>query len=56
MQAQWGEQCGMRAWDLGKEERLLSMLALQDGSNTSGWSFDPLARQVLIVQRDPNGN
>ena len=45
-----------RAWDLGKEERLLSMLALQDGFITAGWSFDPLARQVLIVRRDPNGN
>jgi hypothetical protein len=45
-----------RAWDLGKEERLLSVLALPDGFVAAGWTFDALSRQVLLVRRDPNGN
>ncbi|MBK8498001.1 MAG: hypothetical protein IPL52_04085 [Flavobacteriales bacterium] len=45
-----------RAWDLGKEERLLAMLALPDGFISTGWTFDASARQVLLVRRDPNGN
>lgn len=45
-----------RAWDLGKEERLLAMLALPDGFIATGWTFDASARQVLLVRRDPNGN
>lgn len=45
-----------RAWDLGKEERLLAMLALPDGFIGAGWTFDASSRQVLLVRRDPNGN
>lgn len=47
----WG-----RVWDLGKEERLLSLVAFQDGFAAAGWAFTPLARQVLLIRRNADGN
>jgi len=44
-----------RAWDLGKEERLLALTALPDGFIAAGWSFGEASRQALLVRRDPNG-
>lgn len=45
-----------RTWDLGKEERLLAVAALPDGFITTGWAFGELARQVVLIRRDPGGN
>lgn len=45
-----------RTWDLGKEERLLAVSALPDGLITTGWAFGELARQVVLIRRDPGGN
>lgn len=45
-----------RAWDLGKEERLLVIADLPDGFVAAGWAFGDLARQVALVRRDANGN
>lgn len=45
-----------RTWDLGKEERLLSVAPLPDGFITTGWAFNDLARQVILLRRDPGGN
>ncbi|MCB9184570.1 MAG: hypothetical protein H6591_11700 [Flavobacteriales bacterium] len=45
-----------RAWDLGKEERLLAIESLPDGFVATGWAFGDLSRQVTLVRRDPNGN
>ena len=44
-----------RAWDLGKEERLLALSALPDGFIAAGWSFGEASRQALVVRKDPNG-
>ncbi|MBK8227289.1 MAG: hypothetical protein IPK70_08965 [Flavobacteriales bacterium] len=44
-----------RAWDLGKEERLLALSALPDGFIAAGWSFGAASRQALVVRKDPNG-
>lgn len=45
-----------RAWDLGKEERLLSIEPLPDGFVATGWAFGEYSRQVTLIRKDPNGN
>lgn len=45
-----------RTWDLGKEERVLGVLALPDGFIATGWAFGESSRQVTLIRRDPNGN
>lgn len=51
-----GTMLWQRTWDLGKEERLLAISALPDGLITTGWAFGDLARQLILIRRDPNGN
>lgn len=51
-----GDLVWERAWHIGKEDRLLHMLALPDGFVSTGWSFTEFARQVLLIRRDPDGN
>lgn len=51
-----GDLVWERTWHIGKEDRLLNMLALPDGFVSTGWSFTEFARQVLLIRRDPDGN
>ena len=51
-----GDPIWERAWHMGKEDRLIDLLALPDGFISTGWSFTELARQVLLIRRDPDGN
>ncbi len=51
-----GDPIWERAWHMGKEDRLVDVLALPDGFISTGWSFTELARQVLLIRRDPDGN
>ncbi len=51
-----GDLLWERTWHIGKEDRLLCLLALSDGFISTGWSFTELSRQVLLLRRDPNGN
>ncbi|MFN3875906.1 MAG: hypothetical protein ACK4L7_08350, partial [Flavobacteriales bacterium] len=45
-----------RAWDTGKEERLLAVRALADGFIACGWSFGEASRQTLLIRRNANGD
>lgn len=45
-----------RSWDLGKEERLLDIVALPDGLVATGWVFNESSRQVVLIRKDPDGN
>ncbi|MBK9176657.1 MAG: hypothetical protein IPM46_10055 [Flavobacteriales bacterium] len=51
-----GDLLWQRTWDLGKEERILSIRALPDGFIATGWAFGELSRQVTLFRRDPDGN
>lgn len=45
-----------RAWDLGKEERLLDIEVLPDGMIATGWAFNESSHQIVLIRKDPDGN
>lgn len=51
-----GNTIWQRAWDEGKEERLLALRALDDGFVATGRAMTDLGQQVLLLRKDANGD